>query len=86
MQISINIESDVVAKKILWFLESLSNEGVSIIRKINNNKETAEFSDEYVEKNWAKIAYAASGDPTKDDDDDVLEEEYGKYLYDKHNI
>jgi dolichyl-phosphate-mannose--protein O-mannosyl transferase len=85
MQISINIESDVVAKKILWFLESLSNEGVSIIKKINNNEETTEFSDEYVEKNWAKIAYEASGDPTKDDDD-VLEEEYGKYLYDKHNI
>ena len=68
----------------MWFLKSLSNEGVSIVQK-DNFQEKQQYTDEYIEQNWKEIAYQASGNPDQDDDE-VLSEKYGKYLYEKHTI
>jgi hypothetical protein len=48
------------------------------------SNDKVEYTDEYVEKNWEKIAYNANGDNIENDD--AILEEYGKYLYEKHNI
>lgn len=89
MQISIDIKNDSVAQKVLWFLKHLKDDGVTILQpsdvKSQSKPENKQFTDEYVEKNWQELAYNASGN-IEQDDDDVLKEEYGKYLNEKHNI
>jgi len=89
MLISIKIDNDSVAKKVLWFLKHLKGDGVTILQdsdvKSQFQIQPTQYTDEYVERNWKELAYNASGNP-KQDDDEVLKEEYGKYLNEKHNI
>ncbi len=89
MQISIEIDNNSVAQKVLWFLKHLKKEGVTILKETDHNLELSElpsqYSDEYIKNNWRTFAYNASGDIDQDDDK-LLREKYGKYLNEKHNI
>jgi len=100
MQITIDIDDHQVASQILEVLESYKKKGIKVFLSKQDtsngsdtfnsevsiiNKQKNEYTDEYIEKHWKEIAYAASGNLAKEDDD-ILEEEYGKYLYEKHNI
>ena len=84
MQISINIEDDSVAKKILWFLEHFKDDGIEVTNNsVQENKQV--YTDQYVKENWRELAYKASGNPEQEDDE-VLRENYGKYLNAKHTL
>lgn len=86
MQITLDIQNEEIAEHVLWVLERFKKDGVVI--KKNQELEMDEnkvFSDEYVDENWRELAYKAFGNPLQDDDE-VLKEKYGKYLYEKHNI
>ena len=55
MQLSISINDNSIAEKILWFLNSFSSQGV-IVKKINvEDADKDVLSDEYIEENWEKI-------------------------------
>lgn len=84
MQISINIEDDSIAKKILWFLSHFKDDGIEVTNS-SSQKEKPVYTDEYVEDNWRELSYKASGRPEQDDDE-VLRENYGKYLNAKHTL
>ncbi len=87
MQLTLNIENETIAQKILWLLEHFENEGLQIENQsdIKNKIQTPEYSEEYIEKHWRELAYNASGNPDQDDDK-ILIDSYGKYLNDKHTI
>ena len=84
MQLTLNIENETVAKKILWFLEHFKQDGLEV-KRVETNEEEQFYSDEYVRENWRDLAYKSSGDPAQDDDE-VLIEKYGKYLSEKHSF
>jgi hypothetical protein len=42
-----------------------------------------DFSDEYIEANWRNFIITSSNIPNQNDDE-VLENEYGDYLYEKY--
>lgn len=84
MQLILNIKNESIAKKILWLLEHFRKDGLEIKLDDGNKKEMA-FSDEYISENWHEFAYKASGEPEQDDDN-ILRENYGKYLSEKHSI
>ena len=46
-------------------------------------KEPLEYSDEYIKEHWRELIMTSS-DPLQDDDE-VLQEEYGAYLNAKHS-
>jgi len=56
MQITIDFKDKDIAKKVLWFLESLKDKGVSIISsKEIKNKQDADFKDLQInsmQKTW----------------------------------
>jgi len=86
MHITLDIQNEKVAKNVLWVLEHFKKDGVVITKKSEQKViEGKVLSDDYVEKNWRELAYKASGDP-RQDDDEILNEKYGKYLYEKHSI
>jgi len=47
-------------------------------------EEKALFSDEYINDHWRELIMTSSADPQQDDDA-ILQEEYGDYLSAKHS-
>lgn len=46
-------------------------------------KENPQFSDEYIKEHWRELIMTSSTDPLQDDDV-ILQEEYGAYLSEKY--
>jgi hypothetical protein len=68
MQLSVNINDNSIAEKILCFLNSFSNKGV-IVKKIEiENVNEKLFSDEYIEKNWREIGMNTHSSNLNDDE------------------
>jgi hypothetical protein len=54
MQLSVSINNNSIAEKILWFLNSFSSQGVVV--KLDTKDSVKELlADEYIEENWEKI-------------------------------
>ena len=83
MQLTLKIENEAIAQEILKFLENFKKDGLEL-KESETKAEKKSFSDEYVKENWRELAYKASGDPAQDDE--VLRENYGKYLNEKHSV
>lgn len=47
------------------------------------DEETRRFSDEYINEHWRELIMTSSTDPLQDDDK-ILQEEYGEFLSAKH--
>lgn len=47
-------------------------------------EEKRQFSHEYINNNWRELIMTSSTDPLQDDDK-ILQEEYGEYLSAKHS-
>ena len=86
MHITLDIQNEKIAEHVLWVLEHFKKDGVVITKKSGQKVSGRKaLSDDYVEENWKELAYKASGNPHQDDDE-VLNEKYGKYLYEKYSI
>ncbi len=48
-------------------------------------EEKRQFSPEYIKNNWRELIMTSSTDPLQDDDK-ILQEEYGEYLSAKHSF
>lgn len=86
MQYVLDIPDDKVAEKIISMIGDFEKDGVKIKpRKLKlEEPNPPKYTDEYVRENWREFVYASSGNALQDDDE-VLKEEYGKYLYEKYN-
>jgi len=84
MQLSVKINDNSVAEKILWFLNSFSNKGVVVKEVTTNSAQEERFSDEFIEKNWEQIL---SDQLENYDESDYKSEQYkldrGEYLMQK---
>ena len=63
MNISIEIKSDVVAQKILWFLNNLKDQGIKITL-IDEDNMIEEYTDQYVDSHWKEIVMSVGNDDT----------------------
>jgi hypothetical protein len=84
-----NLEGDVINNFIQVRIDdvTLNNKRIefTIIAKEKEIKnETVDLTDEYIEANWRNFIITSSSTPNQDDDA-VLEKEYGDYLYAKHS-
>ena len=84
-----NLEGDVINNCIQVRIDdvTLNNKRIefTIIAKEKEIKnETVDLTDEYIEANWRNFIITSSSTPNQDDDA-VLEKEYGDYLYAKHS-
>jgi len=84
MQLVINIQNESLVEKIVWFLETLKDKGVQIIKK--NTSPTnieSKFTDEYLRENWKEMVMTSG-----DNSDYYKSEEYyegrGNYLLEKY--
>ncbi len=55
MQLTVKIDNDLMADKILWLLNSFKDKGVEVIAENVKNEENSKFTDEYIEKYWQEI-------------------------------
>ena len=85
MQLTLNIKNNTVAKKVLWFLEHLKNEGVEIscIADTESELQQEDYSDEYVKKHWKEIIMSVGSDDTYYKSEQYLIER-GDYLAEKY--
>ncbi len=69
----------------------LNSKNIKIVAQIDDSKtknqleKKTQYSDEYIEKHWRELIMTSSTDPHQDDDK-ILQEEYGEYLSEKHSI
>jgi len=83
MQLSVNINDNSLAEKILWFLNSFSNKGV-IVKKIELEDVNEKlFSDEYVEKHWREIGMNTHSSNLNDDE--RMYEAASEFYNEKHS-
>ncbi len=80
MQLIINIKDNSVAKKILWFLEHLKNEGVEISQNTVSDEQKQEYSDEYVNKHWKEIIMSVGSDDSYYKSEQYMIDRAEKYL------
>ena len=83
MQLTVNINDNNIAEKILWFLNSFSSKGVTIKEISTNNTQQNAFSDEYIEKNWRSIGMSTKSADL--DDDERMYEAAAEFYNDKHS-
>ncbi len=62
MQLTVKIDNDLMADKILWLLNSFKDKGVEVIAEDLKNEENSKFTDEYIEENWQEIVSEALKD------------------------
>lgn len=67
-QVVLNIPNESLKEKIMWFLERFKNDGLEIKE---TQKEKPKYSEEYIKKNWKKLAMG-----TKSDDGYYKSEQY----------
>jgi hypothetical protein len=84
-----NLEGDVINNFIQVRIDdsTLNNKRIefTIVAKEKQIKnEPLDLTDEYIEANWRNFIITSSSTPNQDDDA-VLEKEYGDYLYAKHS-
>ncbi len=84
MQISIDINDDHIAKKILKFLDTYIKDGIVVKKITEQSTLQSKYSDEYLKKNW-KDFIVTSSDPDIDDDEQ-LPKAYVDYLNDKNTL
>jgi hypothetical protein len=83
MQLSVNINDNSIAEKILWFLNSFSSKGV-IVKKIDTEDSDKNLlSDEYIEKNWREIGMNTHSSDL--DDDERIYEAASEFYSEKHS-
>lgn len=51
---------------------------------VTQEEEKSQYSDEYIKGHWRELIMTSSIDPFQDDDK-ILQEEYGAYLSEKHS-
>jgi hypothetical protein len=61
----------------------LNNKRICCFMLVLGEFKEVQFTDEYIEANWRNFIITSSSTPNQDDDA-VLEKEYGDYLYIKH--
>lgn len=69
-QIVLNIHDESLKDRILWFLSCFKSEDIEIQERQSTQEETI-YSEEYIEKNWRKLALG-----TKSDDAYYKSEQY----------
>ena len=60
------------------------SETIKPLEKIQGEEKPL-FSDEYINNNWRELIMTSSTDPIQDDDK-ILQNEYGEYLSAKHSF
>lgn len=86
MQLTVNIQDNTTAEKILWFLKSFSTQGVEIQEIITNTTskyKTFEYSDSEIENNWKDILMNSESDSDYYKSE-LYYEERGAYLMEKY--
>jgi len=75
MQLTLKIENESIAQKILWLLEHFKKDGLEInqetqIREGTSSSVTSvnDYSDDYLRENWKELVMT-NEDPMIDDDD-----------------
>ena len=68
MQLTLNIENEESAEKILWFLEHFKKDGLEIKK---SKSKVNEYSEEYLKEHWRELIMTHE-DPEIDDDDKLL--------------
>ena len=84
MQLIINIQNESLVEKIVWFLETLKDKGVQIIKQDTTpaNIEN-KFTDEYLREHWKEMVMS-SGDSSDYYKSKAYYEERGNYLLEKY--
>jgi len=62
----------------------LSNSAIVTAHEQRKDREKRQYSHEYITKNWRELIMTFSIDPLQDDDK-ILQEEYGEFLSAKHS-
>lgn len=81
MQLTINIENEAVAQKILWLLDHFKKDGIQVEQ---TSPKVNEYSDEYLKEHWRELVM--TNDDPEIDDDDILPDAYIGYLNDKNSL
>lgn len=81
-QIIINIANESLKEKILWFLSRFKDDGVQI-EESKDEQQKKEYSKEYLEKNWKKLAMGTRS--SKLNDDEMLEIAHEEHYNEKYN-
>ncbi|MEA3490570.1 MAG: hypothetical protein U9R27_01575 [Campylobacterota bacterium] len=56
MQLSVDIQDNNIAEKILWFLSTFSDKGVKVEKVVPSKVyDDEEIDEEYLEKNWREL-------------------------------
>lgn len=79
-EIIVTFTNESVREKILYFLSKFEADGVQIQANLQNR---SEFSDEYIEKNWRKIALSTN--TAHLNDDEMLEKAHWEHYDEKYN-
>lgn len=79
-EIIVTFKNENIKEKILFFLSKFEADGVTIQA---NSQNLNEFSDEYVEKNWRKLAQGTS--TAHLNDDEMLEQAHWEHYVEKYN-
>jgi len=86
MQLTVNIDDNSIAEKILWFLNSFSTQGVEVNKVIAKNVHKYKdfnYTDEDIEKNWKDIIMNSQSDADYYKSE-LYYEERGEYLVEKY--
>jgi len=84
MQLVINIQNEFLVEKIVWFLETLKDNGVQIIKKDTSSANIeSKFTDEYLRENWKEMVMT-SGESSDYYKSEEYYEERGNYLLEKY--
>jgi len=87
MQLTLKIDNESVAKKILWLLEHFKKDGLEVKQEANSSTklQASKYTDEYIKENWRTIISVG----LKDFDDDYHKSnqykmDRGEYLMEKY--
>jgi len=84
MQLIINIQNESLVEKIVWFLETLKDKGVQIIKKDTAPANIeSKFTDEYLRENWKEMVMT-SGNSSDYYKSEEYYEDRGNYLLEKY--
>ena len=86
MQLTININNESIADKLVWFLKSFQDKGVEIIEDSNEykaNSDNTTYDDQYIKKHWREIGMNTHS--TDLDDDERLYEAAAKFYNEKYS-
>lgn len=81
-QIVLNIHNENLKDRILWFLSYFKSEDIEIHEKQSTQEKTI-YSEEYIEKNWRKLAMGTKS--SKLNDDEMLEIAHEEHYNEKCN-